>query len=90
MTIGDPSDPQTFLGPLVSRSDSEARVAGYIESGIAEARCWRPAASACRTAWSKARFRPLAVFARVDNGMRIAREEMFGPVSVRDPLSRHR
>jgi betaine-aldehyde dehydrogenase len=78
MPVGDPMDPGTFIGPLVARRQRE-RVEGYIRSGREEgARIatggGRPAGLA--TGW----YVEPTVFADVDNRMRIAQEEIFGPV----------
>ncbi len=78
LRVGDPSDPEVFVGPLVSARQRE-RVEGYLEAGRREgARVTtgggRPAAF--DTGW----FVEPTVFADVDNSMRIAREEIFGPV----------
>lgn len=76
--VGDPLDPDTVVGPLVSSRQRE-RVEGYIAKGRAEgARVTtgggRPAG--LDTGW----FVEPTVFADVDNGHTIAREEIFGPV----------
>jgi len=78
MTVGDPSDPATQLGPLVAERQRD-RVEGYIEKGRAEgARLvlggGRPAG--LDTGW----YVEPTVFADVDNKMTIAQEEIFGPV----------
>ena len=78
LVVGDPSDPQVNIGPLVAERQ-RARVEGYLEVGRAEgARITtgggRP--TDLDTGW----FVEPTVFADVDNGMRIAREEIFGPV----------
>ncbi|PRX49146.1 aldehyde dehydrogenase (NAD+) [Prauserella shujinwangii] len=78
-TVGDPSDPATRLGPMASRAQRD-RVVGYIEKGIAEGAtlvCGGP--DAPEDAPSGCYVRP-TVFADVDPGMAIAREEIFGPV----------
>jgi aldehyde dehydrogenase (NAD+) len=75
---GDPRDPDTSIGPMVSAKQWE-RVQSYIRIGIEEgARViaggeGRPEGT---TGWF---VRP-TVFSRVRNDMRIAREEIFGPV----------
>jgi aldehyde dehydrogenase (NAD+) len=75
---GDPRDPETTIGPMVSAKQWE-RVQNYIRIGIAEgARViaggeGRPDGL---TGWF---VRP-TVFSGVRNDMRIAREEIFGPV----------
>jgi aldehyde dehydrogenase (NAD+) len=77
MKVGDPADPETEIGPLVSQRQQE-RVAGYIQLGLQEgATLVAGGAEPPRdTGWYVAP----TVFADVDNGMRIAREEIFGPV----------
>ena len=80
----------TEIGPLVARRQQE-RVRDYIDG--------RPAARAPGSS-SAAPTLPDGVdrgwyvrptlFADVDNGMRIAREEIFGPVLVGDPVRRRR
>jgi betaine-aldehyde dehydrogenase len=85
MPVGDPMDPATFIGPLVARRQRE-RVEGYIRSGRDEgARIatggGRPAGLA--TGW----YVEPTVFADVDNRMRIAQEEIFGPVVVVIPYA---
>lgn len=78
LVIGDPADPATNIGPLVS-SRQRARVEGYIEAGRAEGATvalggGRPADHA--RGW----FVEPTVFTNVDNSMTIAQEEIFGPV----------
>jgi aldehyde dehydrogenase (NAD+) len=77
-TLGDPLDPATTMGPLVTARQRE-RVEGYIATGSAEgARLvtggGRP--SHLDRGW----YVEPTVFADVDNSMTIAREEIFGPV----------
>jgi aldehyde dehydrogenase (NAD+) len=76
MVVGDPADPETEIGPLVS-SRHRDRVEGYIASGRKE--------GATLTAGGRRLARPgwylePTVFADVHNTMRIARDEIFGPV----------
>jgi acyl-CoA reductase-like NAD-dependent aldehyde dehydrogenase len=76
--VGDPSDPETVLGPLVAERQL-VRVLDYIRIGQEEgARLviggGRP--EGLDHGW----FVEPTVFADVDNSMRIAREEIFGPV----------
>ncbi len=77
MTLGDSTDPETNIGPVVAERQRD-RIAGLLESGHeegAKAVCGgRPARD--RRGW----FIEPTVFADVDNGMRIAQEEIFGPV----------
>ncbi len=75
---GDPMNPKTRLGPLVSKAQFE-RVLGYIDSGKAEG-----AVAAIEGGRAdlggKGYFVKPAIFDRVDPVMRIAQEEIFGPV----------
>lgn len=79
LVVGDPEEPATEIGPLVSGRQRE-RVRSYIEHGRSEgARLVvgggdPPSGFGC--GWY---VRP-TLFADVDNGMKIAREEIFGPV----------
>jgi aldehyde dehydrogenase (NAD+) len=77
LTIGDPLDPETQLGPLVS-SRQRDRVEGYIAKGRQEGRLTtggsRPAG------FDKGWFLEPTVFADVDNDAVVSREEIFGPV----------
>jgi aldehyde dehydrogenase (NAD+) len=77
-SVGDPMDPTTMCGPLVSARQRD-RVEGYIKIGRdegAKAACGggRPAG------FPKGWYVEPTVFVDVDNRMRIAREEIFGPV----------
>lgn len=80
MPVGDPLDPSTVIGPLVSAAQRN-RVEGYIELGKSEG---------AKLALGGGRPKGLdrgyyvepTVFSGVRNDMRIAREEIFGPVLV--------
>ncbi|SHH04578.1 Acyl-CoA reductase [Jatrophihabitans endophyticus] len=76
--VGDPLERATNFGPLVS-ARQRARVEGYIATGQAEGADLvsgggRPADL------GRGYFVEPTVFRNVDNGMRIAQEEIFGPV----------
>ncbi len=78
MKVGDPSAPDTVLGPLVAERQRD-RVEGYIAKGKDEGAKLvtgggRPAD--LPVGW----YVEPTVFADVDNNMTIAREEIFGPV----------
>jgi betaine-aldehyde dehydrogenase len=76
--VGDPMDPGTFYGPLVAKRQRE-RVEGYIAIGKKEGA--RVAAGGGRPAGlAKGWYVEPTVFADVKNTMRIAQEEIFGPV----------
>lgn len=76
--VGDPRDPQTEMGALAFRRHLE-RVLGYIEIGKADGA--RLIAGGSQPAGLEGGFfvEP-TVFADVDRRMRIANEEIFGPV----------
>jgi betaine-aldehyde dehydrogenase len=77
-TVGDPFDPATQMGPLASARQRQ-RVEGYISSGKAEGA--RLATGGGRPAHlDRGWFVEPTVFANVDNGSTIGREEIFGPV----------
>ena len=78
MVAGDPLDPKTRLGALVSKTQME-RVLGYIERGKKEgARLLSGGERAPVN--GKGYFVQPTVFEGVDRDMTIAREEIFGPV----------
>jgi len=74
--VGDPLDPRTDQGPQVSESQFD-RIMGYIESGKREG-----ATLACggERVGDRGYFIQPTVFADVRDEMKIAREEIFGPV----------
>jgi acyl-CoA reductase-like NAD-dependent aldehyde dehydrogenase len=76
--VGNPADPTVILGPLI-REERRRAVAGYVASGReegAELVCGGRAPAALARGFF---FEP-TIFANVRNDMRIAREEIFGPV----------
>ena len=84
MTVGDPMQKATRLGAIVSEEQLE-RVMGYVESGKAEGA--RLVTGGERTTVNgKGNFVKATVFADVTPDMRIAREEIFGPVAAVIPF----
>jgi acyl-CoA reductase-like NAD-dependent aldehyde dehydrogenase len=81
--LGDPLDPQTTMGPLVSRTQYD-RVLGYIAVGREQGGSVR--AGGARGPQSAGYFVQPTVFAGMDNAMRVAREEIFGPVACLIPF----
>jgi aldehyde dehydrogenase (NAD+) len=75
-TVGDPFDPKTEQGPQVDQIQFD-KVMGYIESGRHEG-----AKLVCGgdRVGDRGYFIEPTVFADVQDGMKIAREEIFGPV----------
>ena len=77
--VGDPGDPQTALGPLVSGRQWE-RVQGYIRLGLDEGAQLIAGGEGRPEGLGDGWFVRPTLFSRVRNDMRIAREEIFGPV----------
>jgi acyl-CoA reductase-like NAD-dependent aldehyde dehydrogenase len=78
MKIGDPADPTVVLGPLI-RSQHRARVEGYVQLGLDEGA--RIVTGGRRPPkLDRGFFYEPTVFVDVKNSMRIAQEEIFGPV----------
>jgi betaine-aldehyde dehydrogenase len=80
MTIGDPEDPKTQIGSLIS-ADHLAKVMGYIESGKSEgATLVTGGEHVTSGACAKGQFIRPAIFTECRDEMTIVREEIFGPV----------
>ncbi|RWO28814.1 aldehyde dehydrogenase family protein [Mesorhizobium sp.] len=80
LRIGDGIDPATEIGPLVSKKQLQ-RVASYFEAGTAEgATLVTGGQRLMEGALAAGNFVAPTVFADVSDDMRIAREEIFGPV----------
>jgi betaine-aldehyde dehydrogenase len=79
--VGDPMDPDTKIGPMVSERQRD-RVAGYISIGRDEgARVVAGGESlTLPPELDGGFFVPPTLLAGVDNRMRVAQEEIFGPV----------
>jgi aldehyde dehydrogenase (NAD+) len=82
MKVGDPMDPATEVGPVVAERQ-RSRIEGYLDSGREEGATvalggGRPSGSAFAKGW----YVEPTVFSDVDNKMKIAQEEIFGPVLV--------
>jgi betaine-aldehyde dehydrogenase len=78
LPLGDPLDPATRLGPLITETQRQ-RVEGYIARGKAEGA--RLVAGGGRPAgFDRGHYVEPTIFADVDPRMAIAQEEIFGPV----------
>ncbi|UUW72691.1 5-carboxymethyl-2-hydroxymuconate semialdehyde dehydrogenase [Pseudomonas oryzihabitans] len=83
LLVGDPQDPKTQVGSMITQAHYD-KVTGYIRIGLEEGAnllaggLERPANLPAHLA--KGQFIQPTVFADVDNRMRIAQEEIFGPV----------
>ncbi|MCW5711418.1 aldehyde dehydrogenase [Shinella sp.] len=82
--LGDPLDPSTTIGPLVTASHQK-RVLDYIDIGRKEGAALRFGGGTFTPAPAGAYVEP-TLFTGVDNGMRVAREEIFGPVAAIIPV----
>ncbi|MEP6703130.1 MAG: 5-carboxymethyl-2-hydroxymuconate semialdehyde dehydrogenase, partial [Betaproteobacteria bacterium] len=81
--VGDPLDPSVNIGPLIS-PEHWNKVNGYIELGRSEGAklmCGGERPADLPPQLAKGNFILPTVFADVDNRMRIAQEEIFGPVA---------
>ena len=87
LRVGDGRDPETQVGPLVSEEQLK-RVTGYLAIGRQEGA--RPMSGGERLtdgAMANGYFVPPTVFADVRDDMRIAQEEIFGPVISAIPFT---
>ena len=87
LAVGDPLDPNTIIGPMISRAHQQ-KVAHYIELGKKEgARVVFGGGSAQVPDHLKnGNWIQPTVFADVDNRMQIAQDEIFGPVPCLIPF----
>ena len=92
ITVGDPLDEKTIVGPMISRAHL-AKVRSYIELGPKEGATMlcggidRPSyAPELHARVANGNYVWPTVFADVDNRMRIAQEEIFGPVACLIPF----
>lgn len=76
LRVGDPLDPATQIGALISAEHME-RVLGYVAAGVAEGARLLCGGVRVGTAGN---FVSPAVFAECADAMKIVREEIFGPV----------
>src|SRR5712691_8483993 len=84
--LGDGLDPDTTMGPLVSREQQE-RVERYVEIGAKEATLAVEGSRPDDPRLASGYFVPPTIFADATNDMTIAREEIFGPVMTVIPFT---
>ncbi|MDH7460245.1 aldehyde dehydrogenase family protein [Chitinophagaceae bacterium 26-R-25] len=77
--VGDPKNEDTAVGPMVSKKQF-ARVQQYIDLGVQEGAEILTGGSGQPDGLEAGNFVKPTVFVNVNNNMRIAREEIFGPV----------
>ncbi len=89
ITVGDPLDEKTIVGPMISQGHL-AKVRSYIELGQKEGAsmlCGGLDAPVVPDRVKNGNYVLPTVFADVDNRMRVAQEEIFGPVACIIPFS---
>ncbi|GAA1464260.1 aldehyde dehydrogenase [Nocardiopsis exhalans] len=79
LEVGDPADPGTYVGPMV-RAEQQRRVLDYLELGVSEGARVAAGGPGVPEGLEGGYYVRPTVFTGVDNGMRIAQEEIFGPV----------
>lgn len=84
MLIGDPLDPKTTMGPQVSHSH-QGKILEYVEVGAKEG-ARLVLGGRAPAGFDKGAYVEPTLFTGVHNGMRVAREEIFGPVGVVIPF----
>jgi len=77
--VGDPADPKTAIGPMVSQKQYE-RIQSYIRKGIEEGAEVLAGGEGHPEGFEAGYFVKPTVFVNVKNDMTIAQEEIFGPV----------
>jgi aldehyde dehydrogenase (NAD+) len=77
--VGDPADPKTLVGPMVSKRQYE-RVQAYIQRGLEEGAELLVGGEGHPVGLEGGNFVKPTVFVNVSNDMVIAQEEIFGPV----------
>jgi acyl-CoA reductase-like NAD-dependent aldehyde dehydrogenase len=79
LVVGDPADAATQVGPLVAKRQQD-RVRGYIESGQHEGARLVIGGTQMPDGIESGWYVTPTLFSQANNTMRIAREEIFGPV----------
>ena len=78
-TVGDPLDPATTLGPIVTAAARE-RVRGYIDGAVADGARVVTGGRGFPAGIDRGYFIAPPILSNVDNSSKIAQEEVFGPV----------
>ncbi len=81
ITVGDPNDESSRIGPVVSQVQYD-RIQGLIEKGVAEGARVEAGGPGKPDGLDTGYYVKPTVFSHVTNDMTIAREEIFGPVLV--------
>lgn len=86
LVVGDPSDPETAIGPLATAAQQE-RVGRYIEAGIGEGARVVVGGPGMPAGVDRGWYVRPTLFADATNDMVVSREEIFGPVLVVIPYA---
>jgi 5-carboxymethyl-2-hydroxymuconic-semialdehyde dehydrogenase len=89
LAVGDPLDERTIIGPMISQAHL-AKVRSYIELGPKEGAtllCGGLEVPSLPGRVQKGNYVVPTVFADVDNSMKIAQDEIFGPVACLIPFT---
>jgi acyl-CoA reductase-like NAD-dependent aldehyde dehydrogenase len=79
IAAGDPQDPGTICGPVISARQQE-RILGYVRTGVDEGATLRVGSTEPPAQFDRGFWVNPTLFTDVDNAMTIAQEEIFGPV----------
>jgi acyl-CoA reductase-like NAD-dependent aldehyde dehydrogenase len=78
--LGDPMDPRTHMGPLISAAHFD-RVMGFVDEARGQgATCILGGAKSTRPGLEAGHFLEPTILGNITNDMRIAQDEVFGPV----------
>ncbi len=83
ISVGDPLHEKTIIGPMISKAHLD-KVRSYIDLGLEEGAtilCGGVSTPTLPSKFMAGNFLAPTVFADVNNSMRIAQEEIFGPVA---------
>ena len=86
LPVGAPDDPKTYIGPLVSERHRD-RVHSYLELGLEEGANVAAGGPGEVPGFETGHYVRPTLFSNVRNDMRIAQEEIFGPVLVVIPYT---
>ncbi|HEY1828880.1 MAG TPA: aldehyde dehydrogenase [Acidimicrobiales bacterium] len=79
LAVGDPSDPGTYIGPMVAQRQ-QIRINGYIDAAVQEGARIVVGGTQRPPDTGDGWYVSPTLLAEVDNTMTVAREEIFGPV----------
>lgn len=83
--VGDPYDPKTVLGPVISET-ALARIQGMVSRGVAQGGRVVVGGERLGGDFAAGYYLPVTVLADIDPASEIARNEVFGPVLVVTPF----